>query len=166
MELVQANALAISLMEKHGLSQTGWKFQFDKSTRRFGYCNYRKRVVSVSYKLTELNEEKDVRNTILHEIAHALVDFNSGHGPVWKAKHREIGGDGERLYKNHVNRPEPRYTATCQNCKRVYRKQRIRRLAQHGLYGYACTTCCNNFNNGRYDAQFKLFFSITVSVRP
>ena len=48
-----------------------WTFLFDRAIRRFGNCNYTKRQISLSAKLTLLNDEPVVRETLLHEIAHA-----------------------------------------------------------------------------------------------
>ena len=36
-------------------------------------------------------ESRDVTNTILHEIAHALAGAKPGHGPAWKTVARRIG---------------------------------------------------------------------------
>ena len=70
MELADAESLALELMRQHGLLPR-WKFKFDRAIRRFGCCNEGKRLISLSARLTELNSEYEVRDTILHEIAHA-----------------------------------------------------------------------------------------------
>ena len=71
MNLKDAEELALSLMRKHGLSH--WEFGFDRAKRRFGACNFSKKRISLSKYLTEVNEIEQVRDTILHEIAHALA---------------------------------------------------------------------------------------------
>lgn len=96
MQLDEAKDLALNLMAKHGLIESGWSFRFDNAKRRFGCCFYRKRVISLSKELTEIREESNVRNTILHEIAHALVGYGHGHSSVWKKKAIEIGCNGQR----------------------------------------------------------------------
>lgn len=152
MELSQANALADALMETHGVKEKGWKFQFDRASRRFGCCNYRRSVISLSRALTQLNDEAEVRNTILHEIAHAIVGRGVGHGPVWKAKHIEIGGDGQRCYKWNVHVPEKRYTATCLTCNQV---------CQYAVNrGAACGRCCRKYSNGRFDPKYKFVYTL------
>ena len=45
-------------------------------------------------------EEDVVRQTMLHEIAHALVGYEAAHGPVWKRKAAEIGYTGKRTAAN------------------------------------------------------------------
>ena len=76
-------------MQQHGLSAQGWRFQFDHARRRFGACRYGRKLITLSRPLVLLNPEAEVRDTILHEIAHALCP-GDGHGVRWKQKCREI----------------------------------------------------------------------------
>ena len=46
MDTREAQALAIELMHTHKLID--WRFQFDESVRRFGCCNYRIKIISLS----------------------------------------------------------------------------------------------------------------------
>ena len=89
MTLEDAEQLALDLMRQHGLRR--WTFTFDRAVCRFGCCNERKRTISLSAKLTELNDEDAVRDTILHEIAHAMVGVRAGHGPKWQRQALAIG---------------------------------------------------------------------------
>jgi hypothetical protein len=113
MELLQAEGLAIDLIIEYGLFDKGWDFQFDRAKRRFGCCNYTKKRITLSEPLTKLRTEQMVRNTILHEIAHALVGHEHGHNKVWKAKAIEIGCNGDRCSGDV--RLEPKYIAYCPN---------------------------------------------------
>ena len=72
MTLAQARRLALRLMRQHKLSPA-WSFGFDRSKVRFGKCNFANKEISLSRYLVELNDENEVRETILHEIAHALA---------------------------------------------------------------------------------------------
>ena len=124
MKLKQAQELATDLMRLHKLLPD-WSFTFDRSRVRFGKCNYRKKQVSLSKYLVELNGEIEVRDTILHEIAHALAPPGSGHGPVWKSLALSIGCNGRRCYGREVARPTPKYQGTCPSCRQViYRYRR------------------------------------------
>ena len=106
MELKQASKLAIELIDKHGLLNRGWHFAFDRANRRFGSCQYYRKRITLSKFLTELNSEQEVRNTILHEIAHALTP-GQHHNHIWRAKAKEIGCTGDRCYSSEqVARPE------------------------------------------------------------
>ena len=81
MHLIDARNLAWDLMRQHGLADLGWRFRFDHARRRFGSCKYREKAITLSRPLTLLNGEAEVRDTVLHEIAHALCP-GDGHGPL------------------------------------------------------------------------------------
>ena len=88
-----AQQLAVGLIQEHGL--IGWRFRFDHARRRFGCCRSSEKTITLSRPLTILNSCAQVRDTILHEIAHALTP-GDGHGVKWRAKCREIGADPKR----------------------------------------------------------------------
>lgn len=138
MDLHAAEHLARTLMDDHGL--TSWHFRFDNAVRRFGVCRYRDSTISMSRELTRLNVEAEVRDVILHEIAHALVGPGAGHGPKWRRKAREIGAQPTRCYEaDAVQRPPAKYVGTCA-CpgKRIERQ----RLAQWMRDGQGCCPQC------------------------
>ncbi|HYO09526.1 MAG TPA: SprT-like domain-containing protein [Tepidisphaeraceae bacterium] len=99
MNLYAAQSLARSLMNQHGLSD--WRFGFDHARRRFGSCRPRQKLITLSRHLVFLNEEPEVRDTILHEIAHALTP-GDGHGRRWKAMCRQVGARPERCYTDEA----------------------------------------------------------------
>ena len=72
MNLNDAQSLAADLMQQHKLPRE-WSFGFDRSKVRFGKCDYGKKRISLSRHLVEANGIAVVRETILHEIAHALA---------------------------------------------------------------------------------------------
>jgi predicted SprT family Zn-dependent metalloprotease len=127
MELKLAQNLAVSLMKKHGLLDKGWCFEFDNSVKRFGVCKYRSKTIGLSAKLTTLNNEEKVKDTILHEIAHAIAGFSAGHGIEWKRVCIQIGAKPERCYDStDTNMPTMKYQAVCGGCGRVHQKARIK----------------------------------------
>lgn len=142
MNLEVAKNEALFLMNDHGLLDEGWKFQFDNAKRRFGCCMYRKKVISLSKHLTELNEFDQVRDTILHEIAHALTP-GAHHGPKWVAKALEIGCNGKRCYSsNEVTKVKGNYVATCGTCNNdTYKFKKPRK----GIL-YSCGKCSKVFD--------------------
>ena len=111
LELEAIKRLAEKLMTEHNL--TGWSFQFDNGSKRAGCCNYKKRVISLAYEYARYVSAKDIKNTILHEIAHALVGSRHSHNAIWKAKAIEIGCSGERCHE--VQFTPPKYIMKCQN---------------------------------------------------
>lgn len=96
MDLGAAQTLARQLMDQHGLA--GWSFAWDRARRRFGSCNAHRRRITLSMYLTRLNDEAEVRDTILHEVAHALAP-GDGHGRRWKAACQRVGARPERCYR-------------------------------------------------------------------
>ena len=85
----QAHLLATQLMKEHGL--VGWRFKIDtKTSRRRGCCKYATKTISVSEWYLG-SDESMVRDTILHEIAHALLPPGNGHNHVWRDMARRIG---------------------------------------------------------------------------
>ena len=148
MERRQASKLAIELMEQHGLLDKGWHFAFDRANKRFGSCQYYRKRITLSKPLTELNSVQEVRNTILHEIAHALTP-GQNHNHIWRAKAQAIGCTGDRCYSSEkVARPVLKYIAVCSSCKRQYSRSRMgRRLT-------SCGKCSNKFDP-KYVLTFK-----------
>jgi predicted SprT family Zn-dependent metalloprotease len=128
MRLEDAEEMAKSLMRQHRLVPK-WAFQFDRSKVRFGKCDYMNRIISLSRHLVELNSEGEVRDTILHEIAHAIAPRGSGHGQAWRVVARSIGCNAARCYGEEVVRPVPRYKGTCPKCRRVIFRHRRTRIA-------------------------------------
>jgi hypothetical protein len=84
--------LTRKLMDKHGLQ--AWSYKTNRSSKVAGRCYSLGRVIEMSTKIAAVRSEAETRNTILHEIAHALTPLH-GHDGVWAAKHRELGGDGQ-----------------------------------------------------------------------
>ena len=137
MNLYEAAHLARSLMTEHGL--VGWSFAFDHARRRFGSCNHTRRRISLSRPLVLLNGIDEVRDTILHEIAHALCPPDEGHGPLWRATCRRIGAKPKRCYSEAEvvapPRPAARYLLGCARCDWwTPRRRRERRR-------YVCKSC-------------------------
>jgi predicted SprT family Zn-dependent metalloprotease len=152
MKLEEAKTMAQDLMKKHEISS--WVFQFDRAKVRFGACNYRVKIISLSKHLTELNSKDIVKNTILHEIAHALVGKGNNHNKTWKATAKSIGCSAERCYSaKTVNIPPKKYTAECLSCKQTFQAQKKR-------YKAACALCCKKHNNNKYSEKYHIIFTI------
>lgn len=144
MQLTDVEKLAAKLFMSHGLK--GWSFKFDSAVKRFGLCNHSRKVISLSRHLVQLNAEPAVTNTLLHEIAHALVGAGHGHGKVWVNKAKSIGCYGQRCYsRSEVKTPELQYMLTCPQCGIVTTR------ARRPSASLACARCCG----GRYNPAFK-----------
>lgn len=153
MQLTEAKKLALNLMREHKLLNMGWTFEFDNARRRFGVCRYRPKSIGLSKHLVSLNDEARVRNTILHEIAHALVGPGHGHNHVWRRKAIEIGCDGQRCYSSHkVETPESRYIATCSNCGHIHKRHKMTNTLKYS------NISCGKCSGGRYNPTYKITY--------
>jgi len=130
MNLQAAVNLANEKIRQH-LPNMGWTFQLDNSVKRFGQCRYRTKVISMSKHLILLNDEAQVLDTILHEIAHSLAGNAAGHGYYWKMACIRIGARPIRCYSTDtVTQPKMRYQATCGGCKKVFQKAKRPQVAR------------------------------------
>ena len=106
-----------------------------RSNRRFEGATCK--CIKLSRHLVTLNDESEIRSTMLHEIAHYLAGPMHGHDAIWRRKAIEIGCNGKRL-NSTAKMPEGRYKAECR-CGKVFYKHR---KGKHVLTGvYTCRTC-------------------------
>jgi len=90
----KARELATGLMDQHGLA--GWRLVFDNAKTRAGVCHSDRKEIGLSRHLMGLYSPEQVTETVLHEIAHALVGPRHGHDRVWRTVARRIGCSGRR----------------------------------------------------------------------
>jgi predicted SprT family Zn-dependent metalloprotease len=129
--------LAVQLMKQYGLKD--WIFKFNRRKRDLGICyaphRGRPGRIELSIYFVHKNSEAEIRDTILHEIAHALVGQEHGHDNVWKAKCMEIGATPKRCGKAEM--PMGNWRATCPGCQtKFHRHRRPKRMT--GCYCRAC----------------------------
>lgn len=115
MDLQRAESLVWELLGQHNLVEHGWRFEWMRAKSKLGMCRYFLKTIYLSKPVTMVNDEAAVRNTILHEIAHALVGPSHGHDYVWKAKAIEIGCNGERTGQitDYQKMAKYKYSAPC-----------------------------------------------------
>ena len=119
--LAEAIETATELMRQHGL--TGWRIKLDHARRRAGQCDFNTKVISLSRLYVRVAEKDHIRDTILHEIAHALVGPSHGHDAVWRKKAQEIGCTAARCH--NLNFSRARWIMQCPNgCFSVERHRR------------------------------------------
>ncbi|HBM52949.1 MAG TPA: transcription elongation protein SprT [Deltaproteobacteria bacterium] len=136
MELSGVRLLADRLLNEHELFEKGWSFSFDRAKRRAGSCKFSKKEITLARAYAEQEDFKEIKNTILHEIAHALVGPKHGHNEIWRQKALEIGCDAERCH--YVVFSKPKYKLTCINrCFEVARY----RVNQNFLHSRICSKC-------------------------
>jgi predicted SprT family Zn-dependent metalloprotease len=128
-----ARQLALRLLAAHGLQD--WSFAFNRRKRSMGMCFYERQAIELSIWFIERNAEEAIRDTLLHEIAHALVGPGHGHDEVWKQKCIAIGAQPVRC--GQADMPAGRWQARCTSCDFCYyRHRRPKRLK-----GWFCRTC-------------------------
>lgn len=142
LEVVQE--MALDLMRKHGLDD--WTLAFDRARHRAGICRRKKREISLSAPLMSVWKDEQCRDTILHEIAHALT--KGGHGEEWQRMCVRIGADPTRTWgHNGEERLAKRWTGSCD---RGHELQRDRRPGKP----VSCAVCCPTYDN-RYLITWK-----------
>lgn len=147
-----AKTLIGDLMREHGLLAQGWTQAFDNSVKRFGCCMHGPKRLSFSRHLVSINTEDRVRDTILHEIAHALAGPRQGHGPVWRAICVRIGAKPERCYSEHNTETlPPRWIGTCPGCGATRKRERLTDAAKNRL-------SCGGCSGGRFNPRFRFMW--------
>ncbi len=111
-KLTQVAERADELLAKHQLHE--WRFTFDHANRRAGHCIHRQQLITLSGQFCLIANDDEITDTILHEIAHALVDPKHGHNKVWQAKAREIGCSANVTHC--VEFSVPKYIISCSKC--------------------------------------------------
>jgi predicted SprT family Zn-dependent metalloprotease len=134
-DVQDALVMARELVAEHGL--VGWTVVLDRARTRAGVCRADRKQIGLSGPLTALHDEAEVRDTVLHEIAHALVGPRHGHDAVWRATARRIGCSAERTSAG-PRAPGP-WTGTCPAGHRMTRHKRPTRVM-------ACARCGPTFD--------------------
>lgn len=131
--------LARRLMDEHGL--TDWEFGLNTNVRRAGVCFYPRRGgpgrIELSAHFVERNGDDEVRDTILHEVAHALVGPGHGHDAVWRAMCVRVGARPQRCYGAEIDMPAGRWRAECPGCGQTFHRHRRPKPAA----GWFCRSC-------------------------
>ena len=135
-------AVAEALIQLHGLD--GWSFQFDTAQKRAGSCAFNTKVISLSRLYCLKASDAQVRDTVLHEIAHALAGPKHNHDATWKRIARSIGCTADRC---HVLDFAPaKYISSCSRCGWHQKKNRR-------LRGGVCRTCGQVVTYRRFTQQ-------------
>jgi predicted SprT family Zn-dependent metalloprotease len=150
-DLGDARVLALTLMREHGLTE--WRLVFDRAKTRAGVCRPIRKEIGLSRPLTELHSVEEVTDTILHEIAHALVGPNHGHDARWRAMAQSIGCSATRCVPDDAPRVEGQWVGTCPAGHRVTTHRRPERVR-------SCDVC----NPGAFDAS--AIYAWTFRGRP
>lgn len=137
MDTRDALDLARALLDTHGLK--AWSVEWDSAKTRAGICRFQEQTIGLSAPLTRLHDEAEVRDTILHEIAHALAGPQAKHGPHWRQVARSIGCTGTRCTSEQAERIAGAWLGVCPAGHGVTRHRAPTRVT-------SCTQCSPNFD--------------------
>lgn len=115
-------------MRTHGLDD--WRLAFDHARQRCGACHFSARTITLSRHFVHLNDPQELRDTVLHEIAHALAGPHSGHGPRWQQIAEHIGAPVQTT-NNTASMPAPRWGLQCESCSQIVARRHRRRINLH-----------------------------------
>jgi predicted SprT family Zn-dependent metalloprotease len=136
LELRAAVLQAQRLLQEHGLHD--WTVGFDRAKRRAGACRFELKTITLSRHLTPLHPAEEVLDTILHEIAHALVGPAHGHDAVWRAVATQIGCSGRRCVPSDAPSVVGRWIGRCPAGHESSRHMRPERVV-------ACSRCSSAY---------------------
>jgi len=127
-----------------------YRFKWFNRKQTFGMCSSREKIIYLSKSLCLANDLDRIKDTILHEIAHALAP-KDGHNFIWEEVFKTLGGSGRaRFDETNTNVIKGRFKYKCGNCGFV--RGFFRRIKR----SYACPHCCKKYNSNRYTDKFKL----------
>lgn len=135
-ELIDAEKLAVSMMHKHGLTARGWGFAFDRATSRLGACHFHKRKITISKHMAGAATSEQVEQTMLHEIAHAMLPPEAAHYKEWKALAKSLGYTGSRTAHNpYVHVPKAKKDSGTTSRKKAFTAVRTAPVAPVAVVG-------------------------------
>ena len=95
----------------------------------------------------------EIKDTVLHEIGHAITYYTYGtkhvHDYLWQKITEEIGGKPQRISGNNFFKPY-RYIYRCPYCG-----NETRTLKKY-MQGVACGKCCRKYNGSAYSPEYIL----------
>jgi len=157
MNVTKAHSLARDLMNLHGYGHV--PFEFDRGKRRIAATHFtgvrtvhgaaKVLKVSLSEHFARLLTEAEIREAILHEIAHVKAGHEAGHGPRFVAAARSLGIKGTRCMtttakpvgawvgtcpKGHTTdmHKAPQRVRSCGQCSRSFRWENVLTWRKHG----------------------------------
>lgn len=136
----------------YSAKELGYTFKWDNAKRRNGQINYGKKTISLSKLRVEANIDKTstvIKNTILHEIAHAFSyqtygRNGKGHCSKWRNIAIQIGCNGQRCTSGYDKLEKSKYTLVCNTCgkeSQMHRKPKLKR---------SCGQCSPKVYNEKY----------------
>jgi len=125
MDKNKAIEIARQKLDENGLQD--WKIKTETAYSRAGVCFHYEKEIRLSEQYIANTPDEEILDTILHEIAHAILPTGHGHDQVWKDTCIKIGARPERCIPEEY-KLEKKWVAICPTCgARFGRMKRIRR---------------------------------------
>lgn len=145
MNKAQVASLAKNLLAANGFGHLPVTFSNTRQAlgRCFFYGGVPTRIDLSNYWMTRVPEEQ-VKDTVLHELAHAKAGHKAGHSYIWKRAAIEVGANPRRTadlpeeLRVSVVSEISKYRATCQTCGKVNYFNRMGKRWQNGQYVCRC----------------------------
>jgi predicted SprT family Zn-dependent metalloprotease len=135
-ELDRVAEWAQELLREH--LDDSWTFAFDRARTRAGACDWTHRRITVSRLLAARWSDDEVRQTLLHEVAHALAGPKAAHGAEWRRIADRLGYTGTRTHSNPTADELAPWVGSCPSGHLFYRHRRPTRPL-------ACGKCARRF---------------------
>ena len=104
-------AYAQKMLRDNGLGN--WTVKVSRGRKTIGLCSYSDKTIYISKYHIDNDSYDDVRDTIIHEIAHAL-NPRDGHGDKWRETAISLGGTGDQYHSHGANYPS-KWSTRCIN---------------------------------------------------
>lgn len=128
-----------------------WKIKITDTKRRLGSCNYTKKELNFSKNLILNNSREEIRDTVLHECAHAIAGHGAWHWYKWKICALKIWLQNPQTCNTTANQAEWKYKMQCAGCGEIYHfYKKVSKLNK------ACYNCCKKHFGWKYHEKFKL----------
>ena len=136
--LVAVRTEALTLMEHYGLTERGWHFQFSNHKLILGQCVHDHKLIKFSQHYALKSTQESITDTLLHEIAHALIGPFHGHDETWQRKAIELGADPyAKCQGGSVSTARYNYRLECPECGSKAYRYRLKRVMHRAV----CPDC-------------------------
>ena len=137
-DLEMIEKTARELIAEH--APEGWSFAWSRATETYGHCDYKAKTIRISKPNAAHQQLSQTFDTVLHEIAHAIVGPGHGHGCEWMIIARRLGASPVASQAETADVPlrsvAAPWVGTCPaghvSPQRFYRKPKRR---------YSCSAC-------------------------
>lgn len=112
---------AFEQLQQQHCELASWHLSFDFARRRAGACYPTQQRLTISQHHLELNEWPVVKDTLLHEVAHALAwerYREKGHGPYWRQIVKQLGGEAKATGRFKL--PEAQWVVVLRDSERKH----------------------------------------------